>query len=141
MQFMPVMYLIFAVQEIITAGLVVYWVTTNVITIFQQLFLTGWGSLLPKHVQERTGYFEKGLIGIQIDKEERLREAKEAIAAESVETDTQAVPEEVPQVTSDGRKPKRRSTVASNSEPSRRSRTSGTSGRRRKRRKKNASRS
>jgi YidC/Oxa1 family membrane protein insertase len=141
MQFMPLMYLIFAVQEIITAGLVVYWVTTNVITIFQQLFLTGWGSLLPVHVQKRTGYFEKGLIGIQIDKEAKLREAREAAAAEIVETETQATPVEVPQATRDGRKPKRRSTVASNRAPSQRSRTAGTSGRRRKRRRKNASRS
>jgi YidC/Oxa1 family membrane protein insertase len=141
MQFMPLMYLIFAVQEIITAGLVVYWVTTNVITIFQQLFLTGWGSLLPVHVQKRTGYFEKGLIGIQIDKEAKLREAREAAAAEIVETETQATPVEVPQATRDGRKPKRRSTVASNRAPPQRSRTAGTSGRRRKRRRKNASRS
>lgn len=141
MQFMPVMYLVFAVQEIITAGLVVYWVTTNVITIFQQLFLTGWGSLLPEHVQQRTGYFQKGLIGIQIEKEANLRIAREAIEAESVETESQATPVEVPQATSDGRKPKRRSTVASNRGPSGRSRTAGTSGRRRKRRRKNASRS
>ena len=144
MQFMPLMYLIFAVQEIITAGLVVYWVTTNVITIFQQLFLTGWGSLLPERIQERTGYFQKGLIGIQIENERRLREAREAqeaVVAEPVEIEANAPAEEVPQPAKDGRRPKRRSTVASTRGPSQRSRTAGTSGRRRKRRKKNASRS
>lgn len=142
MQFMPVMYLIFAVQEIITAGLVVYWVATNVITIFQQLFLTGWGSLLPERMQAQTGFFQKGFIGIQIEKEEELRQAQEAIAAETVEVESTTVVEEAAKPNTDGRKPKRRSTVASNRVPSQRSRTAGASGRRRKRRKrKNPSRS
>lgn len=31
----------------VPSGLVLYWVTTNVFTFFQQLFTTGWGDLLP----------------------------------------------------------------------------------------------
>lgn len=45
MQFMPLMFIIFAFQ--VGAGLVLYWVTSNVISMVQQYFFTGWGSLAP----------------------------------------------------------------------------------------------
>ena len=138
MQFMPVMYVVFALQEIVTAGLVMYWVTTNLITIVQQLFLTGWGSLLPQHIQARTGFFQKGIIGIQIENERRLRETAAVVSAEN---DARLEAEETPAPDTDGRKPKRRSPVTSTRGPSERSRTAGTSGRRRKRKRKNPSRS
>lgn len=143
MQFMPVMYLIFAIQPVVTAGLVLYWVTTNIITVIQQLFLTGWGNLLPQSIQARTGYFQKGFIGIQIDNEQRLRETAAAVSAEideriAAEKSAEERRYEKPQ---DGGKPKRRPTVSSARGPSQRSLTAGGSGRRRKRKKKNASRS
>jgi hypothetical protein len=47
MQFMPIMFIFFAFS--VPAGLVLYWVTTNLFTFAQQYFMTGWGSLsLPK---------------------------------------------------------------------------------------------
>ncbi|MBI2953784.1 MAG: membrane protein insertase YidC [Chloroflexi bacterium] len=47
MQFMPIMFIFFAFS--VPAGLVLYWVTSNLFTFVQQYFTTGWGSLsLPK---------------------------------------------------------------------------------------------
>jgi YidC/Oxa1 family membrane protein insertase len=47
MQFMPIMFIFFAFS--VPAGLVLYWVTTNLFTFAQQYFMTGWGSLsMPK---------------------------------------------------------------------------------------------
>jgi YidC/Oxa1 family membrane protein insertase len=45
MQFMPLMYLFFALS--VPAGLVLYWVASNVFTMIQQGFYTGWGGLWP----------------------------------------------------------------------------------------------
>ncbi|MCL5961344.1 MAG: YidC/Oxa1 family membrane protein insertase [Chloroflexi bacterium] len=45
-QFMPLMFLVFAFQ--VPAGLVLYWVTSNLFTFAQQYFITGWGSLVPE---------------------------------------------------------------------------------------------
>jgi YidC/Oxa1 family membrane protein insertase len=45
MQFMPLMYLFFALS--VPAGLVLYWVASNVFTLIQQGFYTGWGGLWP----------------------------------------------------------------------------------------------
>ncbi|MCL5959635.1 MAG: YidC/Oxa1 family membrane protein insertase [Chloroflexi bacterium] len=45
-QFMPLMFLVFAFQ--VPAGLVLYWVTSNLFTFVQQYFATGWGSLVPE---------------------------------------------------------------------------------------------
>lgn len=45
MMFMPIMFGFFAFQ--VPAGLVLYWVASNLFSIVQQYFTTGWGSLLP----------------------------------------------------------------------------------------------
>lgn len=44
MQFMPLMYLVFSVQ--MPAGLVLYWVASNVFTLIQQSFYYGWSSVI-----------------------------------------------------------------------------------------------
>jgi len=44
MQFMPLMYLFFSVK--MPAGLVLYWVASNVFTMIQQSFYYGWGSIM-----------------------------------------------------------------------------------------------
>jgi hypothetical protein len=43
MNFMPIMFLVFAVQ--VAAGLAVYWVVSNIYSIVQQRIMVGWGSL------------------------------------------------------------------------------------------------
>jgi YidC/Oxa1 family membrane protein insertase len=43
MQFMPLMFLFFSLN--VPAGLVLYWVTSNLYQMIQQYFLTGWGGL------------------------------------------------------------------------------------------------
>lgn len=53
MQFMPLMFIIFAFQ--VGSGLVLYWVTSNVISMVQQYFFTGWGSLAPLLPARLTG--------------------------------------------------------------------------------------
>ncbi|HUX85887.1 MAG TPA: YidC/Oxa1 family membrane protein insertase [Chloroflexota bacterium] len=45
MQFMPIMYIFIAFR--MPAGLVLYWVASNVFTLIQQSFIYGWGSVLP----------------------------------------------------------------------------------------------
>lgn len=45
MQFMPIMFLVISIS--MPSGLVLYWLASNVFTIVQQYFTTGWGSLLP----------------------------------------------------------------------------------------------
>ncbi len=45
MQFMPLMFVFFAFQ--VPAGLVLYWTASNIFSLVQQYFITGWGSLLP----------------------------------------------------------------------------------------------
>jgi YidC/Oxa1 family membrane protein insertase len=45
MQFMPIMFLFFSFN--FPAGLVLYWVTSNLVSLVQQYFLTGWGGLFP----------------------------------------------------------------------------------------------
>jgi YidC/Oxa1 family membrane protein insertase len=45
MQFMPIMYLVFAYS--MPAGLVLYWVASNVFTLIQQSFYTGWSQVWP----------------------------------------------------------------------------------------------
>jgi len=45
MQFMPLMYIFIAFR--MPAGLVLYWVASNVFTLIQQSFIYGWGSVLP----------------------------------------------------------------------------------------------
>lgn len=45
MMFMPIMFGFFAFQ--VPAGLVLYWVASNLFSIVQQYFTTGWGSLFP----------------------------------------------------------------------------------------------
>lgn len=49
MQFMPLMYLFFAYS--MPAGLVLYWVASNVFTMVQQSFYTGWSQVLPRRTQ------------------------------------------------------------------------------------------
>jgi YidC/Oxa1 family membrane protein insertase len=43
MEFMPLMFLFFSFQ--VASGLVLYWVISNVYSIAQQRFTTGWGTL------------------------------------------------------------------------------------------------
>ena len=45
MQFMPIMFGFFALS--VPSGLAVYWVASNLFSLVQQYFVTGWGSLLP----------------------------------------------------------------------------------------------
>lgn len=45
MQFMPFIFLFMSLN--FPAGLVLYWVTSNVVSMVQQYFLTGWGELFP----------------------------------------------------------------------------------------------
>jgi YidC/Oxa1 family membrane protein insertase len=49
MQFMPLMMVFFAFQ--VPAGLVLYWVASNIFQFFQQLFTTGWGQLWPSRAK------------------------------------------------------------------------------------------
>ena len=48
MQFMPLMFAFFAMS--VPSGLALYWVATNVFSMVQQYFITGWGSLLPLRI-------------------------------------------------------------------------------------------
>jgi YidC/Oxa1 family membrane protein insertase len=52
MQIMPIMFLFFSLQ--FPAGLVLYWVTSNVVSFVQQYFLTGWGGLFPNGYKPNT---------------------------------------------------------------------------------------
>jgi YidC/Oxa1 family membrane protein insertase len=61
MQFMPLMFMIFAFQ--VPAGLVLYWVTSNLFTFAQQYFTTGWGSLVPVGGWGSLGSSIGGLFG------------------------------------------------------------------------------
>lgn len=61
MQFMPLMFMIFAFQ--VPAGLVLYWVTSNLFTFAQQYFTTGWGSLVPEGGWGTLGSSIGGLLG------------------------------------------------------------------------------
>lgn len=45
MQFMPIMFIVFSFG--VPAGLVLYWVTSNVYQMIQQYFISGWGMLIP----------------------------------------------------------------------------------------------
>ncbi len=45
MQFMPLMFLFFSLS--VPAGLVLYWVTSNVYQMVQQYFISGWGGMAP----------------------------------------------------------------------------------------------
>jgi YidC/Oxa1 family membrane protein insertase len=45
MQFMPLMFLFFSLN--VPAGLVLYWVASNLYQMVQQYFITGWGALRP----------------------------------------------------------------------------------------------
>jgi YidC/Oxa1 family membrane protein insertase len=52
MLFMPLTFGFVAMS--VPSGLVLYWVTTNVFTFFQQLLTTGWGDLMPNRPQNQT---------------------------------------------------------------------------------------
>ncbi|HZR99038.1 MAG TPA: YidC/Oxa1 family membrane protein insertase [Chloroflexota bacterium] len=54
MQFMPIMFLFFSFN--FPAGLVLYWVTSNLVSMVQQYFLTGWGGLFPGGYQPKTPF-------------------------------------------------------------------------------------
>lgn len=43
LEFMPIMFFVFALQ--VASGLALYWVVSNVYSFFQQYFLVGWGNL------------------------------------------------------------------------------------------------
>lgn len=53
MMFMPIMFIYFTL--LVPSGLVLYWVTTNIFSIVQQYFTTGWGSLLPSRTASENG--------------------------------------------------------------------------------------
>jgi YidC/Oxa1 family membrane protein insertase len=46
MQFMPIMFVFFTLS--VPAGLAVYWLTSNIFSMVQQYFITGWGTLIPQ---------------------------------------------------------------------------------------------
>jgi YidC/Oxa1 family membrane protein insertase len=46
MQIMPIMFVFFALS--VPAGLVLYWVASNLYQMVQQYFITGWGQLIPR---------------------------------------------------------------------------------------------
>jgi len=54
MQLMPIMFLIFSLN--FPSGLVLYWVTSNVVSFVQQYFLTGWGELFPGGYKPKTPF-------------------------------------------------------------------------------------
>ena len=54
MQFMPIMFLVFSLN--FPAGLVLYWVTSNVVSMVQQYLLTGWGGLFPGGYKPKTPF-------------------------------------------------------------------------------------
>jgi len=61
MQIMPLMFLFFSLQ--FPSGLVLYWVTSNLVSFVQQYFLTGWGGLFPGGYKPNTplaGSWEPG---------------------------------------------------------------------------------
>ena len=54
MQFMPIMFLFFSFN--FPAGLVLYWVTSNLVSFVQQYFFTGWGGLFPGGYTPKTPF-------------------------------------------------------------------------------------
>ncbi len=54
MQIMPIMFLFFSLQ--FPSGLVLYWVTSNLVSFVQQYFLTGWGALFPGGYKPKTPF-------------------------------------------------------------------------------------
>ena len=54
MQLMPIMFLVFSLN--FPAGLVLYWVTSNLVSMVQQYFLTGWGGLFPGGYKPKTPF-------------------------------------------------------------------------------------
>jgi YidC/Oxa1 family membrane protein insertase len=54
MQFMPIIFLFFSFN--FPAGLVLYWVTSNLVSMVQQYFLTGWGGLFPGSQKPNTPF-------------------------------------------------------------------------------------
>ena len=54
MQFMPLIFLFFSLN--FPAGLVLYWVVSNVVSMVQQYFLTGWGGLFPGGYKPNTPF-------------------------------------------------------------------------------------
>ena len=54
MQLMPLMFLFFSLN--FPSGLVLYWVTSNVVSFVQQYFLTGWGGLFPNGYKPSTPF-------------------------------------------------------------------------------------
>jgi YidC/Oxa1 family membrane protein insertase len=48
---MPFMFGFITLQ--VPAGLTLYWVTSNIFSLIQQYFITGWGSLLPPKEDEK----------------------------------------------------------------------------------------
>ena len=54
MQLMPLMFFFFSLN--FASGLVLYWVTSNVVSFVQQYFLTGWGGLFPGGYRPNTPF-------------------------------------------------------------------------------------
>jgi YidC/Oxa1 family membrane protein insertase len=67
MLIMPFMFGFITLQ--VPAGLTLYWVTSNIFSMIQQYFITGWGSLLPQKEDERP---------TKVKKEAKVSGAKES---------------------------------------------------------------
>jgi YidC/Oxa1 family membrane protein insertase len=63
MQFMPLMFAFFFIN--FPAGLVLYWVAMNVVSIVQQYFVTGWGGLLPQRATASAGNKDKSKADVK----------------------------------------------------------------------------
>ena len=104
MQFMPLMFIFFSVS--VPAGLVLYWITSNVFSMVQQYFITGWGSLVPEKTSANGGATS-----------EKRREPAAAAISRPSETpalpngrssDADSLKQSIPQTTSTGKKRRRR---------------------------------
>ncbi|TAK23144.1 MAG: membrane protein insertase YidC [Chloroflexota bacterium] len=77
MQFMPLMFIFFSLS--VPAGLVLYWVASNLYQMVQQYFITGWGMLIP--------------VGVPAPGSDRAtRDARQSAPAKDIDLqDTEAV--------------------------------------------------
>jgi YidC/Oxa1 family membrane protein insertase len=80
MQYMPLMFLFFSLS--VPAGLVLYWVASNLYQMIQQYFITGWGQLIPSRART-TGGAAAAILPSRPNAPRR--EAASAEASEAVE--------------------------------------------------------
>jgi YidC/Oxa1 family membrane protein insertase len=65
MLIMPFMFGFITLQ--VPAGLTLYWVTSNLFSMIQQYFITGWGSLLPRKEDEKAAKVKKEAKASDVD--------------------------------------------------------------------------